>query len=117
MYVVGQVLFGENDFSVFCSIQCEVLYVCCEFQVISVVCYDEVVEVCVQVNVFFYYMVCNIVGLLILIGCGDKLVLWMVELLVGQDCIVVGFIVFLQGLVFVGFLYFDNWYLFVEVIL
>lgn len=117
MYVVGQVLFGENDFSVFCLVQCQVLYVWCELQLLQVSCQGEVIEVVVQGNVFFYYMVCNIVGLLILVGSGEKLVEWIVELLVGCDCIVVGFIVLLQGLVFFGFLYFDNWYLFVEVML
>ncbi|PAL01937.1 tRNA pseudouridine(38-40) synthase TruA, partial [Staphylococcus hominis] len=74
-------------------------------QAISVTRQGEIVEVCVQANAFLHHMVRNIVGSLILIGCGEKPVSWMAELLAGQDRTVAGPTAPPQGLVFVGPLY------------
>ncbi|WP_422509533.1 tRNA pseudouridine(38-40) synthase TruA [Stenotrophomonas sp. GZD-301] len=117
MHAAGQALLGENDFSAFRSIQCEALHARRDLQAISVARHGEVVEVCVQANAFLHHMVRNIVGSLILIGCGDKPVSWMAELLAGQDRTVAGPTAPPQGLVFVGPLYPDNWHLPAEVTL
>jgi len=76
-----------------------------------------VVEVCVQANAFLHHMVRNIVGSLILVGCGEQPVSWMEQLLAGRDRTVAGPTAPPQGLVFVGPPYPDNWQLPAEVTL
>lgn len=117
MHVAAQALLGENDFSAFRSVNCEALHARRELQAISVTRDGEVLEVCVQANAFLHHMVRNIVGSLILVGCGDKPVSWLGELLAGKDRTVAGPTAPPQGLVFVGPLYPDNWQLPAEVTL
>ena len=117
MHAAAQALLGENDFSAFRSTQCEAKHARRDLQAISVRREGEVVEVCVQANAFLHHMVRNIVGSLILVGCGDKPVSWLAELLAGQDRTVAGPTAPPQGLVFVGPLYPDNWPLPAEVTL
>lgn len=117
MHAAAQELLGENDFSAFRSVNCEALHARRELQAISVTRDGEVLEVCVQANAFLHHMVRNIVGSLILVGCGDKPVSWLGELLAGKDRTVAGPTAPPQGLVFVGPLYPDNWQLPAEVTL
>ncbi|MCF7750574.1 tRNA pseudouridine(38-40) synthase TruA [Bacillus subtilis subsp. subtilis] len=117
MHAAAQALLGENDFSAFRSVNCEALHARRELQAISVTRDGEVLEVCVQANAFLHHMVRNIVGSLILVGCGDKPVSWLGELLAGRDRTVAGPTAPPQGLVFVGPLYPDNWQLPAEVTL
>jgi tRNA pseudouridine38-40 synthase len=117
MHTAAQALLGENDFSAFRSVNCEALHARRELQAISVTRDGEVLEVCVQANAFLHHMVRNIVGSLILVGCGDKPVSWLGELLAGKDRTVAGPTAPPQGLVFVGPLYPDNWQLPAEVTL
>jgi tRNA pseudouridine38-40 synthase len=117
MHAAAQALLGENDFSAFRSVNCEALHARRELQAISVTRDGEVLEVCVQANAFLHHMVRNIVGSLILVGCGDKPVSWLGELLAGKDRTVAGPTAPPQGLVFVGPLYPDNWQLPAEVTL
>jgi tRNA pseudouridine38-40 synthase len=117
MHAAAQALLGENDFSAFRSVNCEALHARRELQAISVTRDGEVLEVCVQANAFLHHMVRNIVGSLILVGCGDKPVAWLAELLAGKDRTVAGPTAPPQGLVFVGPLYPDNWQLPAEVTL
>lgn len=117
MHAAAQTLLGENDFSAFRSVNCEALHARRELQAISVTRDGEVLEVCVQANAFLHHMVRNIVGSLILVGCGDKPVSWLGELLAGKDRTVAGPTAPPQGLVFVGPLYPDNWQLPAEVTL
>ncbi|MEG0183152.1 MAG: tRNA pseudouridine(38-40) synthase TruA [Stenotrophomonas sp.] len=117
MHAAAQALLGENDFSAFRSVNCEALHARRELQAISVTRDGEVLEVCVQANAFLHHMVRNIVGSLILVGCGDKPVAWLGELLAGKDRTVAGPTAPPQGLVFVGPLYPDNWQLPAEVTL
>lgn len=117
MHLAAQALLGENDFSAFRSVNCEALHARRELQAISVTRDGEVLEVCVQANAFLHHMVRNIVGSLILVGCGDKPVSWLGELLAGKDRTVAGPTAPPQGLVFVGPLYPDNWQLPAEVTL
>ena len=93
--------------------QCEALHARRHMQSLSVTRQGEVVEVAVQANAFLHHMVRNIVGSLILVGCGEQPVAWMGQLLAGRDRTVAG----PQGLVFVGPLYPDNWQLPAEVTL
>ncbi|WWW34939.1 tRNA pseudouridine(38-40) synthase TruA [Stenotrophomonas rhizophila] len=117
MHAAAQALLGENDFSAFRSVNCEALHARRELQAISVTRDGEVLEVCVQANAFLHHMVRNIVGSLILVGCGEKPVSWLGELLAGKDRTVAGPTAPPQGLVFVGPLYPDNWQLPAEVTL
>ncbi|MEN5265669.1 tRNA pseudouridine(38-40) synthase TruA [Stenotrophomonas sp. TWI587] len=117
MHAAGQALLGENDFSAFRSVQCEALHARRNMQSLSVTRQGEVVEVAVQANAFLHHMVRNIVGSLILVGCGEQPVAWMGQLLAGRDRTVAGPTAPPQGLVFVGPLYPDNWQLPAEVTL
>ena len=117
MHAAAQALLGENDFSAFRSVNCEALHARRELQAISVTRDGEVLEVCVQANAFLHHMVRNIVGSLILVGCGEQPVAWMGQLLAGRDRTVAGPTAPPQGLVFVGPLYPDNWQLPAEVTL
>lgn len=38
---------------------------------LNVMCYGCYVVIDIKVNVFVYYMVCNIMGSLIVVGCGE----------------------------------------------
>ena len=117
MHAAGQALLGEHDFGAFRSSQCEAAHARRHLQALSVTRQGEVVEVAVQANAFLHHMVRNIVGSLILVGCGEKPVPWMGELLNGRDRTVAGPTAPPQGLVFIGPLYPDKWQLPAEVTL
>lgn len=69
-------------------------------------CVGYFIYFCFCVNVFLYYMVCNLMGCFVVVGCGCYLVDWFVDVLVGCDCNFVVFMFMVDGLyfVYVGYL-------------
>lgn len=98
MQCVVQCLLGENDFILFCVVQCQLCILWCNVMYINVICYGVYVVVDIKVNVFVYYMVRNIVGSLMEVGVGNQLESWMVELLVVKDRMFVVVMVKVEGL-------------------
>lgn len=107
MYEVVQVLVGEYDFLVFCVVGCQLCILVCFLECILVICKGDFVVIDVQVNVFFYYMVCNIVGVLMVVGLEQQLFGWICEIFGLRDWILVGVIVLFYGLYLVDVGYFE----------
>jgi len=81
----AQLLIGEHDFSAFRSSQCQAKHAIREMQAISVKCEADYVILDIKANAFLHHMVRNIMGTLMVIGRGDQPVVWMREVLQGQD--------------------------------
>jgi len=117
MRAAAAALVGTHDFSAFRARQCQAKSPIKTIHHLELLQFGRLIVIDVRANAFLHHMVRNIVGSLILIGCGEKPVSWMAELLAGQDRTVAGPTAPPQGLVFVGPLYPDNWHLPAEVTL
>ncbi|AWB67454.1 tRNA pseudouridine(38-40) synthase TruA [Saccharobesus litoralis] len=85
MHQAAQLFLGEQDFSAFRSSSCESKT---PFRHVShcwVNRYGDYLVVDIQANAFLHHMVRNIVGALLVIGCAEKPVSWISELLAGKD--------------------------------
>ena len=111
MHEAAQRLLGMHDFSAFRSSQCQANHPRRELQHLSVERIGEEVRVEVQANAFLHHMVRNLVGSLLLVGCGERPVHWPREVLDGCDRTVAGPTAPPQGLLFVGPLYPAEWQL------
>ena len=111
MHEAAQHLLGMHDFSAFRSSQCQANHPRRELQHLSVERIGEEVRVEVQANAFLHHMVRNLVGSLLLVGCGERPVHWPREVLDGCDRTVAGPTAPPQGLLFVGPLYPAEWQL------
>lgn len=107
----AQSLLGQRDFSAFRTSQCQAPHALRDMQLIQVRRDGELVEFEVQANAFLHHMVRNIVGSLLLVGCGERPESWIAELLAGGDRTVAGPTAPPAGLVFVGPRYPAQWQL------
>lgn len=117
MQRAARALLGEHDFSAFRTIHCQARHARRDLQQLDVARDGEVVEIQVQANAFLHHMVRNIVGSLILVGCGERDENWIADVLAGQDRSVAGPTAPAQGLVFLGPRYPAQWGLPAEVTL
>jgi len=85
MHEASQALLGEHDFSAFRAAACQATHAVREIQAIGVSRLGNQVMLDVSANGFLYHMVRNIAGSLLVIGCGEKEVGWMRELLEARD--------------------------------
>lgn len=100
-----QALIGEHDFSAFRSAGCQARHAVREVKHISVSRRDDEVILDVSANGFLYHMVRNIAGSLLEVGCCEKPVTWLAELLEAGDRTVAGVTAEPDGLYFVGVRY------------
>lgn len=115
MHGAAQRLLGERDFGAFRSAQCQAAHARRELQALSVRREGEEVVFDVRANAFLHHMVRNLVGSLLLVGCGERPAEWIDELLAGRDRTAAGPTAPAQGLVFIGPLYPAHWNLPAEV--
>lgn len=101
----AQALVGEHDFSAFRTVHCQAPHARRDLQRISVVREGDIVTIDVQANAFLHHMVRNLVGTLVLVGCGEQPEDWPRVLLAGRDRTLAGPTAPPQGLVFLGPLY------------
>ena len=111
MHEAAQALLGHHDFSAFRTSQCQAPHARRELQYLHVRRDGEIVEFEVQANAFLHHMVRNIVGSLLLVGCGERPQAWIGELLAGGDRTVAGPTAPSAGLVFLGPRYPSQWQL------
>lgn len=111
MHSAAQQLIGEHDFSAFRTSQCQAKHPVRNLHSIRVERVDEIVSVDVRANAFLHHMVRNIVGSLLLVGCGERDEDWIAELLLGCDRTRAGPTAQAAGLTFVGPLYPAMWQL------
>ncbi|BDH45057.1 tRNA pseudouridine synthase A [Salmonella enterica subsp. enterica serovar Choleraesuis] len=85
MHEAAQCLLGENDFTSFRAVQCQSRTPWRNVMHVHVNRYGSYVVVDIKANAFVHHMVRNIVGSLLEVGCGNKPVGWMAELLAEKD--------------------------------
>ncbi|MEO6263598.1 MAG: tRNA pseudouridine(38-40) synthase TruA [Luteimonas sp.] len=102
MHRAAQGLLGENDFSAFRTVHCQAPHARRDLQEVSVHRDGGLVVIEVQANAFLHHMVRNIVGSLVLVGCGEQPERWIAQLLAGRDRTAAGPTAPPQGLVFLG---------------
>lgn len=90
MFMAGQYLLGENDFSSFRSSGCQSHSTRREVYHLHVVRKGKCVIIDIKANSFVYRMVRNIVGSLVEIGCGKKPVSWILKVLKSTDRSIAG---------------------------
>lgn len=90
MHQAAQALVGEHDFSAFRTVHCQARHARRDIQEINVGRVGDVVTMEIQANAFLHHMVRNIIGSLIPVGCGERPVGWISELLAGRDRSVAG---------------------------
>ncbi len=109
MHAAAQLLTGEHDFSAFRTAQCQAPNPVRQLHSIAVRRIDDELVIEIQANAFLHHMVRNIVGSLILVGCGEQPVGWVGELLRGRDRTVAGPTAPAAGLTFLGPRYPREW--------
>lgn len=85
MHVAAQHLVGEHDFSSFRAAECQAHSPMRHLHAITVERHGEFLSIAVTANAFLHHMVRNIAGVLIAIGCGDRPVEWVDEILAARD--------------------------------
>ena len=85
MQVAAKNLIGEKDFSCFRSAHCQSKSPIKNINDIIITRENNFILIDVNANSFLYNMVRNIVGTLVMIGSGEKEVLWIKELLASKD--------------------------------
>ncbi len=85
MHRAGQCLLGENDFTSFRAVQCQSRTPWRNVMHLNVTRQGAFVIVDIKANAFVHYMVRNIVGSLMEIGCGNQPEEWMATLLAAKD--------------------------------
>ena len=111
MHDAAQALLGQQDFSAFRTVHCQAPHARRDLQYIHVRRDGEIVEIEVHANAFLHHMVRNIVGSLLLVGCGERPQAWIGELLAGCDRSMAGPTASSAGLVFLGPRYPAQWQL------
>lgn len=117
MHRAAQALLGENDFSAFRTAQCQAHSPMRNVREIAVARCGDTVTVEIEANAFLHHMVRNIVGSLLSVGRGERLVEWLAELLHGRDRKVAAPTAPAAGLVFLAPRYPAQWNLPAEVTL
>lgn len=85
MQKAAQFLIGEHDFSSFRAADCQAKSPMRHVTTITISAENSVVKINITANAFLHHMVRNIVGVLLLIGCGRKPPEWMKEVLDSKD--------------------------------
>ncbi|QOI11350.1 tRNA pseudouridine(38-40) synthase TruA [Blochmannia endosymbiont of Colobopsis nipponica] len=85
MAQAGKYLLGKNDFTSFQASGCQSYSSFRHLHHLFVHRYEQYVIIDIKANAFLYHMVRNIVGSLIEVGCNNKPVDWIAELLVKRD--------------------------------
>lgn len=85
MHQAAQCLVGENDFSSFRASLCQSKSPIRRLKHIEVTRKGQYIMIDVQANAFVHHMVRNIAGSLIAIGCGERPIEWMQQLLQQKD--------------------------------
>lgn len=85
MQQAAQYLVGEFDFSAFRGRDCQARSPVRRITEVSVIRHGDMIVVDIEANAFLHHMVRNIVGTLIAIGCGDRPVGWIDEVLQSRD--------------------------------
>jgi len=85
MHEAAQHLLGENDFTSFRAINCQSNTPMRNVQSIEVSRKGNLIVIDIIANAFLYHMVRNIVGVLMVIGTGEKDPYWALEVLKAKD--------------------------------
>ncbi|CAL4320713.1 tRNA pseudouridine synthase A [Buchnera aphidicola (Eriosoma lanigerum)] len=85
MYLGGQYLLGEHDFSAFRAKGCQSNTSFRNIKKINIIKKNSIIIIDIEANSFLYHMVRNIVGTLIEIGLKKKSVAWMKTVLESKD--------------------------------
>jgi len=85
MLAGAQHLLGEHDFSSFRAMACQAKSPVRTVQRLEVVRRGELLYLDVQANAFLHHMVRNIAGVLMTVGCGERPVEWIAEVLAHRD--------------------------------
>ena len=102
MHEAAQLLLGEQDFSSFRSSECQSRTPVRNLTGVEVARTGETVEILVRANAFLHHMVRNIAGSLLAVGCGDRPVAWIAEVLAARDRTLAGVTAPAAGLYFAG---------------
>ncbi|URJ28437.1 tRNA pseudouridine(38-40) synthase TruA [Candidatus Blochmannia vicinus (nom. nud.)] len=78
-------LLGENDFTSFCAVGCQSSSKQRKLHHIRIVRTGQCIVIDIKANSFMHHMVRNIVGSLVKVGCGEKPITWVLELLSNCD--------------------------------
>lgn len=85
MHIAGQHLLGEHDFSAFRGAGCQSTSPVRMIYDLSVKRYESMIFIEIAANAFLLHMVRNIVGVLVVIGSGDKPPEWSLEVLHSRE--------------------------------
>lgn len=85
MHAAAQALLGEHDFSAFRAAECQAASPYRTLHAAAVMRRQDLVVVTLRANAFLQHMVRNIVGSLIQVGCGNRRLDWIGELLATRD--------------------------------
>lgn len=78
-------LIGEHDFSSFRAAQCQARHPVRQVHYVRFARYRQLIVLEIKANAFLHHMVRNIAGVLMTVGCGDKPVSWVGEVLEARD--------------------------------
>ncbi|CUX96078.1 tRNA pseudouridine synthase A [Candidatus Mikella endobia] len=81
----GQFLLGENDFTSFCTKDCQSRTSWRHVHHLYVIRHGQYIIFDIKANAFLHHMVRNIVGSLLEVGCGNRSESWIYELLTSRD--------------------------------
>jgi tRNA pseudouridine38-40 synthase len=85
MHEAAQTLVGEQDFSSFRAAHCQARTPIRNIHSLTVKSQGSLVFVDITANAFLYHMVRNIIGVLLEVGCGNKPLEWVGQLLAMKD--------------------------------
>ncbi len=85
MHQAAQKLIGEHDFTSFRAIQCQSQSPMRNIHAISVTRRGDLVIIDITANAFLHHMVRNMAGVLMAIGCGQKELQWVDQVLAAKD--------------------------------
>lgn len=102
MHHAAQVLVGEHDFSSFRAAECQSPTPMRRVHRVSVLRDRDIVEIAITANAFLHHMVRNIAGTLLAVGCGDRPMEWVAEVLRARDRTRAGVTAPPQGLYLAG---------------
>jgi tRNA pseudouridine38-40 synthase len=102
MHLAAQALLGEHDFSAFRAAECQSRSPTRRVEAIDVTRSGDEITIEIRANAFLHHMVRNVAGSLLAVGCGDRPVEWIAEVLAGRDRTRAGVTAPPAGLYFAG---------------
>lgn len=85
MQQAGALLVGEHDFSAYRAVACQAKSPVKTIHHLRLVRFGQFIVLDVRANAFLHHMVRNIAGVLMEIGCGERPVEWVAEVLESRD--------------------------------